>query len=349
MMIIRPAKIEDIDDLVRLADRSGFGLTSLPKDRDLLTRRIGRSLDAFSRTPEDRKASSFLFVLEDAASGRVVGTGGLVNRVGMGEPFYAYRVETHIHDSKTLGVRKEIPCLHLLKIRKGPCEIGGLFLDPDFQGQGHGRLLSLSRFLFLVEHRDLFPSKVIAEMRGMINDQGCSPFWEAVGRKFFDTDFPRADYLSVRDTRFIAELMPTHPIYIPLLPEEARSAIGKVHDRTRPALKMLREEGFEDAGMVDIFDAGLIIQCDVKKVRTVKDGRKGRFLGTGDPGEDTDLRVLSKGAMGSFRATISPGIIEEPGGVRLPPDVAEGLGLETGETVRYLPLKVSIRDHRGLV
>ena len=63
------------------------------------------------------------------------------------------------------------------------------------------------------------------------------------------------------------------------------------------------------------------------------------YLGSGDPGADTVLRLLSKGAMGSFRATISPGIIEEPRGVRLPPDVAGGLKLETGETVRYLPLR----------
>ena len=342
-MIIRPAKREDLDDIMDMVDRSGFGLTSLPKDRDLIAQRLDRSLETFSGGPEDGKEKAYLLVMEDATSGRVLGTGGLISRVGIGEPFYSYRIETHVHESRSLGVRKEVACLHLLKIQEGPCEIGSLFVHPDFQKHGHGRLMSLSRFHFLAGHSDLFPSKVIAEMRGVIDARGRCPFWEAVGRRFFDTDFPMADYLTMKDKRFIGELMPTHPIYIPLLPEEARSAIGRVHDRTRPALKLLQSEGFEDSGMVDIFDGGPIVQCDISEIRTVKQSREGILLGPGDPGSDTEPWLLSRGRLGRFRATVSHGILEEPGGIRLPRSVVESLGLESGEMIRYVPL----RDNRG--
>src|SRR5205807_6339316 len=67
---------------------------------------------------------------------------------------------------------------------------------------------------------------------------------------------PISDYLSMVNKKFIADLMPTHPIYIPLLPKEAQEAIGQVQEQTRPAVKILEEEGFKVSGMVDIFDAG---------------------------------------------------------------------------------------------
>ena len=50
---------------------------------------------------------------------------------------------------------------------------------------------------------------MIAEMRGVIDDQGRSAFWDAVGKHFFEIDFPKADYLSMVNKKFIADLMPT--------------------------------------------------------------------------------------------------------------------------------------------
>ncbi|MFN3589050.1 MAG: arginine N-succinyltransferase, partial [Spirosomataceae bacterium] len=50
-------------------------------------------------------------------------------------------------------------------------------------------------------------------------------------------DFPTADYLTgIGQKVFIAELMPKYPIYVSLLSKEAQAVIGKVHEKTRPAL-----------------------------------------------------------------------------------------------------------------
>src|SRR5258708_1536546 len=93
---------------------------------------------------------------------------------------------------------------------------------------------------------------VIEEMGGLVDGNGRSPFWECLGRVFFDTDFPNADYLSMVNKKFIADLMPTHPIYIPLLPKEAQEAIGQVQEQTRPAVKLLGEEGVHASGLGEI-------------------------------------------------------------------------------------------------
>ena len=62
--------------------------------------------------------------------------------------------------------------------------------------------------------RDRFNEKVVAEMRGVIDDKGYSPFWESPGERFFSMEFSRADYLcGTGQKAFIAELMPKHPIY----------------------------------------------------------------------------------------------------------------------------------------
>jgi arginine/ornithine N-succinyltransferase beta subunit len=51
---------------------------------------------------------------------------------------------------------------------------------------------------------------------------------------------------------FIAELMPAYPIYVSLLPDDAREAIGQVHANTSPARAILEKEGFSWRGSVDI-------------------------------------------------------------------------------------------------
>jgi arginine N-succinyltransferase len=69
--------------------------------------------------------------------------------------------------------------------------------------------------------------------------------------------------------------MPEHPIYIPLLPEAAQQAIGKVHQHTEPALAMLLKEGFRISNMVDIFDGGATVICETRNIRTIQQSLAG--------------------------------------------------------------------------
>jgi len=93
MLIIRPVRPTDLEGLLGLAALTGFGLTTLPRDRDLLAERIDESEHSFSRMAQRPRGESYLFVMVDAACGqRVVGTCGITSKVGGFEPFYAYRI-----------------------------------------------------------------------------------------------------------------------------------------------------------------------------------------------------------------------------------------------------------------
>src|SRR5947209_2125521 len=234
MLLIRPISLTDLDALFEMANRAGHGFTSRPKDRELLHNRIAESQESFARIGQKPRGEHYLFVLEDTATGKAVGTTGIVAKVGGFEPFYAYKVETAIAESDVLHVHKEIKCLKLLADHNGPCEIGTLFLAPEYRKENNGRLLSLVRFLFMAEYPKRFDPQVIAELRGIVDEAGHSPFWEGLGRHFFELDYPNADYLSVVNKKFIADLMPRHPIYIPLLPQDAQAVIGKCHPQSLP-------------------------------------------------------------------------------------------------------------------
>jgi arginine N-succinyltransferase len=64
--------------------------------------------------------------------------------------------------------------------------------------------------------------------------------------------------------------MPEYPIYIDLLPEEAKSVIGQPHHLGNPALGMLFKEGFHYENYVDIFDAGPTVHAYVENIETIK-------------------------------------------------------------------------------
>lgn len=343
MMVLRPIAMSDLDALLELSSMTGFGLTTLPTDRELLARRVRGSVAAFERREEGgARGDAYLFVMEDLARGRVVGTCGIVSKVGGFDPFYAYRIETSVHESTRLGVRKEVKALHLVAEHDGPCEVGSLFLAPEARRDGNGRLLSLARFVFMAERPDDFDPNVIAEMRGVIDDAGHSVFWEAIGRHFFDLDFPTADYLSVVDKRFIADLMPTHPIYLPLLPEAAQRVIGEVHPDTEPALRMLEREGFRDSGMVDIFEGGPVIACPRDQVRAIRECQARVVAEVADEApEQFEGPNWVVARPQEFRACASPLKLVENDGVVLPARTALALGVKVGERVRFVAMRPS--------
>jgi arginine N-succinyltransferase len=342
MYVIRPITLDDLPALLDLTRQTGFGLTTLPNDEKLHRRRIREALRGFEKMADDDPpiGETYLFVLEHVPTGEVCGTAGIVSKVGGFEPFYAYRIETELHHSAVLHVRKEIRTLHLVQMHSGPCEIGTLFLSPKHRAGGNGRLLSLSRFLFMAHFPAYFDPMVIAEMRGVVDDRGHSPFWEAVGRHFFDIDYPKADYLSMVNKRFIADLMPKHPIYIPLLPEAARAVVGEVHEQTRPALRIVQDEGFECCDMVDIFEAGPIVRCALSEIRAVRESRTATVADTelAPIPSDGEPMLIANGQV-PFRVVRAPLVRRADGAVSIAADAAGALNVKPGDPVRYVTMR----------
>ena len=257
MFYIRPIARDDLPAIFALSERTGAGLTSLPANRERLARRIERSLASFAGEA-DLADACYVFVLVDGASAdRVVGISAIEAAVGLREPWYNYHVGTLVHASRQLGVYTAAPTLFLANDHTGHTELCSLFLDQAYRHGKNGVLLAKCRLLFIAEFASRFAAKVIAELRGRLDEAGRSPFWEGLGRHFFAMEYSTADYLTgVGQKSFVAELMPKHPVYVNLLPADARDAVGAVHRDTAPARAMLEQEGFRYEGYVDIFDAG---------------------------------------------------------------------------------------------
>src|SRR5690606_4411775 len=118
---------------------------------------------------------------------------------------------------------------------------------------------------------------VIAEIRGVTDANGDAPFYDHLAKHFFHMTFEEADSNSaIRGNQFIADLMPKYPIYVNLLPEEARAVIGQPLEASRPAMMMLQKQGFSYEGYVDIFDAGPTVQAERSKIRAVAQSRRAR-------------------------------------------------------------------------
>lgn len=339
MLVVRSVRAEDLDPLFDLVQQSEYGLTTLKISREKLAERIEASLAAFRQKKARPAGQPYVFVMEDLANGLLVGTSAIYSKVGGFEPFYSYQIETSVHQSEELGVRKEIQALHLQQTHDGPTELGSLFLSPGYWGSGHGRLLSMSRFLFMAGFPERFERKVIAEMRGVVHGDGHSPLWSALGSHFFQIGFPRAETLTSESKKFIADLMPRHPVYIPLLPAAAQEVIGQVHPNTRPALAMLIKEGFAYHQVVDIFDGGPTIEAPIHGIRSIRDSRLRTISEI--VREVEGVRLLVSNVDLDFRACLADVVETADGGVIVDQVTALRLELNVGDSLRLVELKPS--------
>jgi arginine N-succinyltransferase len=349
MFYIRPIARDDVASVLALSERSGTGLTTLPANRERLASRIERSLASFAGTAE-RADACYMFVLVDGRDGsasagpdRIVGISAIEAAVGLTEPFYNFHVGTLVHASRALDVYTVAPTLFLANDHTGHTELCSLFLDQGFRQGKNGVLLAKSRLLFIAEFAQLFSPKIIAELRGRLTDDGKSPFWEGLGRHFFAMEYSTADYLTgIGQKSFIAELMPKHPVYVNLLPADARDAIGAVHSDTVPARTMLEQEGFRYEGYVDIFDAGPTVECFRDDIHAVRQSQVLPVtLEEEDPVPDslTDdiLWLVANRHLTDFRVlvTTAPARADR---FPLKAYAASTLRVDEGDTVRAVPL-----------
>ena len=215
-----------------------------------------------------------MFVLEDLKTKKIRGTCQVFGQVGVVQPFYSYHVSTLTQTSPELGKTFRNQRLSLTTDLEGSSEVGGLFLHPDMRAGGWGALLARSRYLFMKAHRGRFGDRTLAELRGVMDEAGNAPFWDALAGKFFGMSFPEADeFNAVHGTQFIADLMPRSPIYVALLTDAARAVMGQPHPTGKAALRMLEHEGFVFDRYIDIFDGGPTVTAQTDQIKTIRDAR----------------------------------------------------------------------------
>lgn len=272
--VLRQAELSDFDALRSMAVESGAGFTSLPVDEEILRKRLLKSVDSFAGRLDQPEYGKYLMMLENTETGEIGGCSAVKAGVGVKSPFFNYRIITLAQASQEADRRFDMDTLILTNEFVGCTEVGTLFLRPQHRGGGVGRLLAQARYLLMSTQPEWFGDKVIAELRGVVSDDGETPFWEHLGRHFFKMSFTDADYLSATtDNQFILDLMPKYPIYVDLLPNEAREVIGRVHVDGVPAFKLLEWEGFEFERVVDIFDGGPIMQVARSMLRTTRESK----------------------------------------------------------------------------
>lgn len=329
---LRAACPDDLEPLYEMAKLTGGGFTNLPPDRAALGAKLERAAAAFAREGDSLADEQFVLVLENSATGDVRGTCQIFTQVGQQWPFYSYRMTTLTQHSQELERTVRAEMLSLTTDLEGSSEVGGLFLHPGERAGGLGLLLARSRYLFIAMHRARFADRVIAELRGIIDDRGGSPFWDGVAGRFFGMSFQEADYFNaINGNQFIADLMPKHPVYIAMLQESARSVIGLPHPTGRAAMRMLENEGFAAEGYVDIFDGGPTMTARTDTVKSIREAIPAQVFSIDL--EKGERALVATGSLANFRTCYGARQFGDGGTIALDSSTADVLDVRPGDTV----------------
>jgi arginine N-succinyltransferase len=271
MLLLRDVQKSDLPALRELA--AVLNTVNLPDDEESLEALIDRSIRSFSgriRNPLERE---YLFVLEDIARRRIIGSSIIIAQHGTREaPHVFFNVSEREHYSASLDKHLRHKVLSIGYHYDGPTEIGGLVVEPASRGtpERPGKQLSYVRFLFIAMHRKNFRDRVLAELLPPLMPDGRSHLWESVGSKFTGLTYQEADLLSRRNKEFIKELFPHIDIYATLLPKRAQEVLGEVGVETRGVQRMLERIGFRYIERIDPFDGGPHFEAKVEDVALVR-------------------------------------------------------------------------------
>ncbi len=336
---IRPITLDDLESYELFAKSAHLSMTSMPQSREPLLRNLHESLDSFANVRHaSSKVGRYLFILQDPAAKQAVGISCLHTCPHQKVPLYAFYHDSLENDCPSLQFREHLRVLKPRTTPQGHSRLESLFILPQHRQGGLGKLLSLARLMFVTSFPERFDPILRAELRGVFEDSGYCPFWEAVGRHFFHMDFAKADKMRAIDEQFIADLIPKHLLYVNLLPKEAREVIGKVYKDTAPALHFLQGEGFAYNQFIDIFDAGPHIICHTKNLRTTKMAHIATIDTIADSVSAPLHLIVTASTPDLFRACIAPLGMTDSGGLILPSIAARTLNVDTGMVLRYCPL-----------
>jgi arginine N-succinyltransferase len=340
MLVVRAARSNDHEAFVKLARAAGPGFTSLALDDEALAEKLLKSEQAFEGALSDRSDCVYQLMLEDSETGAVFGTAAVKAEVGVKKPYFDFKIFTLAQASKEAGRRFDMDAMLLVNDFAGSTEVGSLFVSDALRGSGAGRLTAQSRYMLVAADRSRFGDRMLSELRGVVDEAGESVFFEHVTRPFFRMTFEEADQLSAAtDNQFILDLMPTHPIYLDLLPESVQAVIGKTHPHGANALRLLESEGFRYDRYVDIFDGGPLVSCPTEDIRTIRESRAAE-IADGAPTGDRVRALVSNDRLEDFRC-VHAELSLAGDRVHLDADAARALDVTVGQSVRLWSKELS--------
>jgi arginine N-succinyltransferase len=334
MFTVRPVASSDIPALESLAEVATPGVHTLPRSRKTIERAVERSLASFAAHPDLPTDESYFFVLE--SDDGIAGTAAIAATAGSSGTFFAFRNDVIHQVSRDLNISHNVHALTLCSDLTGHSQLASYFLRHRTRAGDEAALLSRARLMFAAVAPHRFADKFFASMAGMTDATGRSPFWEALGRKFFQMDFLAAERMieGARNRTLIVELMPHYPVYVPLLPGEAQAALGQVHEEGELPFSILSQEGFEPDEYVDIFDGGPILRAHKNALRAFNGSMRRRVSGTVAAAGAGERYLVAVDHQDRFRAIVATcANLEMSDSVALPAEAKRRLGVTDGDAV----------------
>ena len=231
-----------------------------------------------------------------------------------------------------------MPALSLCHDLSGHTLLRGFHIDAALVRTRFSELLSRARLLFIAAHSRRFSEAVITEIVGFSSDEGHSPFWDAVGKHFFDLPYAEAERLCGLESRtFLAELMPQYPIYVPMLPKAAQDCIGRIHPDGQEAFDILEREGFETNSYIDLFDGGPTLYARTPGIRSIAQSQ----TATANPGSSIDALgsyLVSNDSLKDYRAIVADLDYQAGQPVGLSAEMCAALNVTEGSPIRLIAL-----------
>jgi arginine N-succinyltransferase len=338
MLVLRPVELTDLPQLQQLARDSLVGVTSLPDDSERLREKITASCASFESAAAAQGPENYFFVLEDLETQRLSGCSEIVATAGFNEPFYSLRNRHFTSASRELNIEHGVPALSLCHDLNDHTLLRGFHIDAGLVRTAFSELLSRARLLFIAAHAPRFAEAVITEIVGYSDENGQSPFWDALGKHFFDLPYVEAERLCGLQSRsFLAELMPQYPIYVPMLPLAAQECIGRIHPDGQEAFDILEREGFETNSYIDLFDAGPTLYARTANIRSIV--RSQILPVQQQPRIDARGRyLLSNDALQGFRAIVAELDVHADQPLALTPAMCAALHVTDGSPIRLIAL-----------
>ncbi|HZS80702.1 MAG TPA: arginine N-succinyltransferase, partial [Herbaspirillum sp.] len=136
-------------------------------------------------------------------------------------------------------------------------------------------------------------------------------------------------------------MMPHYPVYVPLLPGEAQTAMGQAHGAGELPFRILSQEGFEPDEFIDIFDGGPILQAHRNSLRSFSASTTHQLAGASVAVRDVSPLpyLVSNTREERFRAVVTDlAPLERSDELSLPPEVLRALDVVAGDSVSCVKL-----------